>query len=110
VHTSNNTTYKHTHNIHIPFKASSCLPSCINLNPIISPSLKVCGFLGTADDCSPPPSLDTDAVDKADCILLLCKLFCCGCEICIDGIVVNDFVHDIIANNIMENRDSDLMY
>ena len=25
------------------------------------------------------------------------------------GIVVNDFVHDIIVNNIMENRDSDLI-
>ena len=52
-----------------PFRASSCLPSCINLRPRTSPSLNVLGC-GKGDDddddpCAPPdPDPDADAAEE----------------------------------------------
>ncbi len=56
---------------YLPFKASSCLPSCINLNPATSASRNVCGCDGCDEedfDCS-----DFDDDDEAgddDCNLV----------------------------------------
>ena len=55
-----------------PFKASSCLPSCINLNPATSASRNVCGGCCDCDedfDCSDfDDEADDDEAD--DCNLV----------------------------------------
>ena len=52
-----------------PFKASSCLPSCINLNPATSASRNVCGCDEEDFDCSDFDD-DDDEADDDDCNLV----------------------------------------
>jgi hypothetical protein len=57
--------------LYSPFKASSCLPSCINLNPATSASRNVCGCDGDDEDfdCSDFDD-DEDEADDDDCNLV----------------------------------------
>ena len=51
-----------------PLRASSCLPSCINLNPRTSPSLNVFGVAGEAEDDEDSPPPDDDDDDDVDAV------------------------------------------
>ena len=46
-------------------RASSCLPSCINLSPRTSPSLNVCG-VGDEDDSPDVDAADADEDEDED--------------------------------------------
>jgi hypothetical protein len=55
--------------INLPFRASSCLPSCINLRPRTSPSLNVVGCDDDDDDdpcASPDPDPDADVAEEEE--------------------------------------------
>lgn len=91
--------------IDLPFNASSCLPSCINRNPTISPSLNVFGVIDRS--CAPPDADDDDAdeVERALLDILCCCCCCCNFGWSSVGVgVVNAFVHPTMTR--MMNRRS----